>query len=199
MKLPREFYCRDGITVARELLGKILVCETKEGVTKGRIVETEAYMGTVDKAAHSYKNPASKRTRIQLSAGGFAYVYRIYGIHTCMNIVANLPGIPEAVLIRALEPVEGIDLMRRRRGTEDIRKLCSGPGKLCQAMDITMKDYGADLLCDRLFLEDGPVRPEEQILATKRIHIDYAEEAREFLWRFVIKDSPYVSLPPPKA
>ncbi len=193
MKCSRDFYNRDVLTVAEELLGKVLVHVTPEGVTKGRIVEVEAYDGAVDKAAHSYPNLRTGRTEVQFGQGGYAYVYLIYGMYHCMNIVVNTEGKPEVVLLRALEPVEGIGLMKRRRGTDKIRQLCSGPGKLTQAMGITREHYGHDLCSGDLYLEDGPAVPEEQILRTKRINIDYAEEAREFLWRFAEKDSPYVS------
>ncbi len=195
-KLSREFYNRDGLTVAKELLGKTLVHAGPEGITKGRIVETEAYMGTKDKAAHSYKNPASPRTRIQLGEGGYAYIYMIYGLHICMNVVANLPGIPEAVLIRALEPAEGIPLMEKRRGRRERKELCNGPGKLCQAMGITKVHYGEDLRGNVLYIEEGEAPPEGSILRTKRINVDYAKEAAAFLWRYVIRDNPYVSVRP---
>ncbi len=193
MKISREFYQKDGIAVARGLLGKILVHHTPEGVTKGKIVETEAYMGLTDKASHSYRGPKQGRTSIQYGPGGFAYIYFIYGMHTCMNVVANGPETPEAVLIRALEPVFGIELMKSRRNTGQVGQLCSGPGKLCQAMAITREDYGADLCGDVLYVEDAPPLPETDILASPRINIDYAEEAREFLWRFTIRDNPFVS------
>lgn len=193
MKINRNFYNRDGLTVSEELLGKTLVHITEEGITKGKIVEVEAYMGAQDKAAHSYGNLRSERTKIQYGEGGYAYVYLIYGMHICMNIVANRETIPEAILIRALEPLEGIDLMKKRRKTDNIKLLCNGPGKLSQAMGITKENYGDDLCGETLYLEDGIVIPKSKILKSKRINIDYAEEARDYLWRFTIKDNPYVS------
>lgn len=141
MKIKRDFYNRDALTVAEEILGKTLVHITDEGVTKGRIVEVEAYMGAKDKAAHSYGNLCSERTRIQYGEGGYAYIYLIYGMYFCMNIVTNLPDTPEVLLIRALEPLEGIPLMKSRRGKENVRLLCNGPGKLTQAMGITKQDF----------------------------------------------------------
>lgn len=193
MKINRNFYNRDGLTVSEELLGKTLVHITEEGITKGKIVEVEAYMGAQDKAAHSYGNLCSERTKIQYGEGGYAYVYLIYGMHICMNIVANRETIPEAILIRALEPLEGIDLMKKRRKTNNIKLLCNGPGKLSQAMGITKENYGDDLCGETLYLEDGIVIPKSKILKSKRINIDYAEEAKDYLWRFTIKDNPYVS------
>lgn len=192
-KLSREFYNRDVLTVAEEILGKTLVHKTKEGVAKGKIVEVEAYNGLCDKAAHSYQNLRSERTKIQYGQGGYAYVYLIYGMHICMNIVTNRKDLPEVLLLRALEPVEGIDLMKKRRGTNNLKNLCSGPGKLSQAMGITRENYGEDLCGDSFYLEDAPVLAPEEIRRTKRINIDYAEEAADFLWRFSVKGNPYVS------
>lgn len=192
MKLGRDFYERDTLTVAEEILGKTLVHVTPEGVAKGRIVEVEAYIGPKDKAAHSYRG-RTKRTEIQYGEGGFAYVYLIYGMYICMNIVTNHRDLPEVLLLRALEPLEGIDLMKQRRKTEQIKMLCNGPGRLSQAMGITMENYGEDLCGDSLFLESGTAVKKEQILRTKRINIDYAGEAKDYLWRFHLKDCPYVS------
>ncbi len=193
MKIERDFYNRDTLTVAEEVLGKTLVHVTDEGVTKGKIVEVEAYMGPKDRAAHSYRNLRSKRTNIQYGEGGYAYVYLIYGMYICMNIVTNKVDIPEVLLIRALEPLEGIEIMKKRRKTDDIKKLCSGPGKLCQAMGITKENYGDDLCGERLYLEEGPKLQKEQIVKSKRINIEYAQEAKDYLWRFTIKENPYVS------
>lgn len=193
MKLEREFYLCDGITLAKNLIGKVLVHETYEGTTKGIIVETEAYMGEIDKAAHSYKGKKEGRTNIQYGEGGYAYIYMIYGMYYCMNVVANKAEKPEAVLIRALEPLEGIELMEKRRKTDKKRNLCSGPGKLCQAMNITKEEYGLDLRSSRLYIEERNEESKIEIIASKRINIDYAMEAKDFLWRFTLKDSPYIS------
>lgn len=197
MKINREFYQRTALEVGKDLLGLILVHETKEGITKGRIVETEAYMGVVDKASHSYGNRKSVRTQIQYKEGGFAYIYLIYGMYSCMNVVCNKEDIPEAVLIRGLEPIEGIELMKKRRNTERILNLCSGPGKLCEAMGITREQYGMDLCGSRLYIEKGDfIRDkdeETQIEQSKRINIDYAEEAKDYEWRFTIKNNKFIS------
>jgi DNA-3-methyladenine glycosylase len=193
MKVSREFYQKDAVTVAQDLLGLVLVHETAEGVTKGIIVETEAYMGTRDAAAHSYKKGKSGRTNVQYLEGGYAYIYLIYGMYYCMNIVTNQPGIPEAILLRALEPLEGIKLMEQRRNTDKHKNLCSGPGKLCTAMNITQDNYGMDLCGSRLYLEEPEDKEPFEIIASKRINIDYSGEAKEYLWRFTIKDNKYIS------
>ena len=191
--LPRSFYERDTLTVAQELLGKTLVRKTADGVTSGIIVETEAYLGKIDDAAHSYKKN-SKRVTVQYGPAGFSYIYFIYGMHTCMNVTSGPLGSPEAILIRALEPKDGIELMRKRRNTEKIKNLCNGPGKLCQAMNITRELYGVDLCShdDGLWIESGLENIE--ISATKRINIDYAVNCRDNLWRFIIKDNCFVSV-----
>lgn len=194
MKLNRSLYTCGVLEASEKLLGKILVHRTKEGITKGRIVELEAYNGAIDKAAHSYPNRCTERTRIQFGEGGYAYIYFIYGMYYCMNIVTGRSNEPESVLLRALEPVEGIELMKKRRGTDKLRNLCNGPGKLCQAMGITKEQYGMDLCGDILYLEDAESVEPENILRTKRINVDYAEEAKDYLWRYIIKDNPFVSV-----
>lgn len=195
-KLGRKFYERDGITVAKELIGKVLVHETKDGTVKGRIVETEAYMGEHDAAAHSYKRRSpGGRTNIQYGEGGHAYIYLIYGMYCCFNVVANGRDIPECVLIRALEPIEGIDQMEKRRGTDKRKNLCSGPGKLCQAMAIDRTCYGEDLCGDVLYIEEWEDAFSQPVIeASPRINIDYAKEAAEYPWRFTEKDNGYLSV-----
>lgn len=187
MKLGREFYERDTLTVAKELLGKILVHDSPDGITKGTIVEVEAYCGYNDAACHSYKkNRSSGRTNALYYPGGYAYVYLIYGMYNCFNVVSNAADFPEAVLIRAIEPLEGIELMKQRRNTENMENLCSGPGKLCKAMAIDRNSYGLDLCGDILYIEEGQNIVPEDILPTKRINIDYSGKAKDYLWRFVI-------------
>lgn len=192
--LPRQFYQQDGLTLAKALLGKVLFRFRDGRLTGGRIVETEAYLGMEDPAAHSYKGN-TPRTRIQFGAGGYAYVYLIYGMHCCMNIVAAPEGVPHVVLLRALEPVTGLEWMEQRRHTNRVDNLCSGPGKLCQAMAIDRSCYGMDLLGEELWLEDGPEVPPQQIAVSKRIHIDYAGEAANWPYRFSVANSPYLSAP----
>ena len=151
-------------------------------------------MGTKDPAAHSYSGKPTGRTQVIFGDAGHAYVYLIYGMYYCMNIVNNDINIPEAVLIRALEPLEGIDIMKKRRIGRKLVDFCNGPGKLCSAMGITKEHNGMDLTGDQLYLE----RPENKELFTiersKRINIDYAKEAKDYLWRFTIADSPFLSL-----
>lgn len=196
-KLPREFYQQDGLELAPALIGKRLVHRTGEGAAGGLIVEVEAYVGPEDAAAHSYQGRRTARTAVQYGPGGFAYVFSIYGLHNCFNVVAGPPERPEVVLIRALEPTGGLDLMARRRGRADPLELCSGPGKLCQALGITKAQYGMDLCGEELFLEDAGLAPE--VAADKRINIDYAGEAVHYPWRFVWRDSPFLSVPVPFA
>ena len=184
MKLDRNFYKRSGLTVARELIGKKLVHCTDEGITAGIIIETEAYMGVDDAAAHSYKNLRTKRTEAMFNEGGHAYIYMIYGIYFCFNVVANVKDVPQCVLIRALKPTDGIDIMKRRRNKQSIKDLCTGPGKLTQAMNINMSLYNADLCGEELFIETTDLNV--QIETTKRINIDYAGEAANYPWRFVM-------------
>lgn len=190
-KLPRDFYLCDGLIAAEKLVGKVLVHDSPEGLTAGRIVELEAYMGETDKGCHAYGGRRTARTEVMYGEGGHAYVYIIYGMYDCMNIIVNREGVPHCIFLRALEPMEGIPLMERRRGTDKLRSLCSGPGKLCMAMDITRDLYGEDLCKDRLWLEDDGFRPE--ILRGRRINIDYAEEAAAFDWRFAEKGSRFLS------
>lgn len=199
MKLERSFYMRDALAVSGELVGKILVHETADGITKGRIVEIEAYKGDIDKAAHSYGRKRTERTEIQFGPGGYAYIYFIYGMHYCMNVVTGAENSPEVILMRALEPLDGIALMEERRKTVRKSNLCNGPGKLCGAMGIDKSCYGLDLCGNRLYVEDdGWEAGPGQVITTKRINIDYAEEAVDFPWRFILADSPYLSKRLPK-
>ena len=191
MKLARDFYLRDVNTIARDLIGKILVHETHEGITSGIIVETEAYRGPDDKASHTYNNKRTVRTEIQYKKGGFAYIYLIYGIYYCFNVTVNEPDKPEAVLIRALEPLEGIPLMMTRRRTRKLKDLCNGPGKLCAALAINKNSYGADLCGNNLYIrDDGKFY---DIMTSPRINIDYAEEYKFLHWRYYAADNIYVS------
>ncbi len=193
MKVKKEFYNGSSLEVAKELLGLILVHVTKEGVTSGKIVEVEAYMGTKDKAAHSYSGVATNRTKVMFGESGHAYVYLIYGMYYCMNVVTNVVNTPQAVLIRAIEPVDGIELMTKRRNGKKLKELCNGPGKLCIAMDINKENNGMDLTRNQLYIEYPKEKEEFQIEKSKRINIDYAEEAKDFLWRYTIKGNKFVS------
>ena len=164
--LPRTFYLRSVNRVAPELLRKLLVHDTPEGTTSGIIVEVEAYDGKTDKGAHSYPNKRAPRTEIQFGPGGFAYVYAIYGMHNCFNVVTGGEGDPQVALVRALEPVDGLELMTRRRNVRDRNALCSGPGKLCQALGITKAQYGVDLCISALHIEPYLDIAPEQIMVS---------------------------------
>ena len=199
MKIDRSFYVRDTLKVAKELLSCILVHRTAEGITKGRIVETEAYVGLEDKGAHSYKGRHTPRMDPLYKIGGFAYIYQLHGYNYCLNVVTQNEDMPQAVLIRAIEPVSGIDLMISRRKIDistrgKFKNLTNGPSKLCQAMDINTSLNGIDLCGNELYITSGNgFKPYEEIIATKRVHIDYAEEYRDKLWRFLLKDNEFVS------
>ena len=194
-KLPREFYTRDDtLQVARDLLGKILVVPTGTGErVSGMIVETEAYLGAIDKAAHSYGNRRTPRTEMMFAEGGTVYIFFIYGMYFQFNIVAGAVDVPHAILIRAVAPAEGVRVMRERRGQMKDANLTSGPGKLCIAFGIDKTYNGADLLGEKVWLEEGETLSEARIASGKRVGIDYAEEFAEKPWRFWVKDNSFVS------
>lgn len=194
-KLAREFYTReDTLQIARDLLGKTLVVPTAGGArVSGKIVETEAYLGAEDKAAHSYGNRRTKRTETMFAGGGTVYVFFIYGMYYQLNVVAGKEGVPHAILIRAVEPIEGIEFMRERRGRMKDSNLTSGPGKLCVALGIDKTFNNEDLLGRRVWIEEGAEINPEEITAGKRIGIDYADEYAEKLWRFWIGNNCFVS------
>jgi DNA-3-methyladenine glycosylase len=194
-KLPREFYTRpDVLAVARDLLGKKLVVPGRNGQrVSGIIVETEAYRGPEDRASHAWNGRRTQRTETMYGAGGTAYVYFVYGMYHQFNVVTNGEDIPHAVLVRALEPSEGLAVMRRRRRGRSERELTSGPGRLCLAMGIDRKLDKADLLGDRVWLEDGISISPRKIARGPRIGIDYAEKWIDKPWRFWVKDNPFVS------
>jgi DNA-3-methyladenine glycosylase len=193
-KLNRNFFVREVLTVAKELLGKIIV--KKNDVTlSGKIVEVEAYNGDIDEAAHTFTGK-TKRNSIMFGEGGFFYVYFTYGAHYCCNVVTGFEGQGTAVLIRAVEPIDGIELMIENRfgkkfATEkEILNLTNGPGKVCQAFGITKKHYGLDLTGDEIFLLNQPKVKDENIVVTKRIGI---KKSVDLPWRFYIKNNPYIS------
>ena len=194
-KLPREFYTRsDVLAVARDLLGKKLVVPGRNRQrVSGIIVETEAYRGPEDRASHAWNGRRTQRTETMYGAGGTAYVYFVYGMYNQFNVVTNVEDIPHAVLVRALEPSEGLTVMRRRRHGRSEYELTSGPGRLCLAMGIDRKLDKADLLGDRVWLEDGISISPRQIARGPRIGIDYAEKWIDKPWRFWVRDNPFVS------
>lgn len=202
MKLQRDFYNRPTLDVAEQLLGKNLVHNINGEKLTGKIVEVEAYIGAIDKAAHSYNYRRTKRTETMFGPPGHAYVYIIYGMYNCMNVVTQEEGEPAGVLIRAVEPIENMDtiaLNRFQKPMAELTKqqrtnLTNGPGKLCMAMNINKKvNNSMDLCGDTLWIEEGNKGNNFEIVKTTRINIDYAEEAVHFPWRFYIKDNPYVS------
>jgi DNA-3-methyladenine glycosylase len=196
MILKRPFYQQKTIQAAKNLLGKILIHESLEGKTSGRIVETEAYKGPEDKAAHSSGGRQTKRNEIMFKQKGHAYVYLIYGLYYCFNVTTgSIPGKPEAVLIRALEPIEGIDLITKRRPIKQTKpiNLTNGPSKLCMAMNISKTQNKTDVTTPPLYIKDAPPIDQKDLVATTRIGVDYAQEWKNKPWRFYIKDNKYVS------
>jgi len=188
MKLRREFYNRPTLKVAKDLLGKYLVVDKNGTKLSGKIVETEAYRGHYDPASHAYGG-MTPRNRIMFGEPGRAYVYFTYGMYYCLNIITERKGFPAAVLIRALEPIEGIEIMRRRRKKEKLEDLTSGPGKLCQAMGVDKLLNGADLIGKTIYAEDRS-EAAEKIISTIRIGID---EGKEKKWRFYLKGNRFIS------
>ena len=210
-RLSREFFARDGLVVAKELLGKVLVHKTSEGIVRGIITEVESYMGVEDKGSHTYGGRRTERTEPMFHKGGTSYVYFTYGMYHCMNITTGWENVPQAVLIRGVIPADSeseermlklrMDAVRRqlekkqadteaviKRREKAIRKnLADGPGKLCIAMEVTKADNDVDMVESTTFYvtEGIEIKPED-IKAGKRIGIDYAEEAADYLWRFYL-------------
>lgn len=196
-KLPLEFYQRsDVVQISQELLGKVLCTNIGGELTSGIITETEAYCGRGDKACHANNNTKTNRTEIMYRAGGNAYVYLCYGIHHLFNVVTNKKDLADAILIRAIEPVDGIETILERRGFDESEpKLTAGPGRMTQALGITTNIHdGTDLLGDIIWIEDRNISlAKTDITATKRIGVDYAGEDANLPWRFIIKDNKWVS------
>lgn len=193
--LGKNFYCRDVLVVAKELLGKILVKNDFRNPLAGKIVEVEAYHGDFDEAAHSFAG-ITKRTEVMFREGGYLYVYFTYGAHHCCNVVTGKKGQGTAVLIRAIEPLSGIDKMIKNRfgrnliSENEIFNLTSGPGKTCQAFNLNRSHSGTDLTGEKIFILNEPPVKKSEIGISKRIGIT---KSTEFEWRFFIKDNPYLS------
>lgn len=194
MKLEKNFFLVDGVTLAKNLLGKVLVRKIDNKILKARIVETEAYMGPLDKAAHSYKNRRTNRTEPMFLEGGHIYIYLIYGMYHCFNISANKKDIPEAVLIRAVEPLENIEYMKQLRNIKKDKDLSNGPGKLTKALSIDKTFNTLDITKNNYIWLENDDYSISSITQAKRIGIDYAEEYKDKLWRFYIPESKYVSV-----
>jgi len=195
MKLKREFYLReDTVEVARDLLGKLIVVPDGEGRrVSGMIVETEGYLGVEDRAAHSYGGRRTPRNEVMYGPAGRVYVFFVYGMYNQFNVVTGPADHPHAILIRAVEPVEGIEIMRERRGEMKDRNLTSGPGKLCIALAIDRALNGENLRGNRVWLEDHRSLSGDEIAVGPRIGIDYAGEDAEKPWRFWVRDNEFVS------
>ena len=202
-KIPREFYTSgDTLDIAQDLLGKLLVVPTASGErVSAMIVETEAYLGAIDKAAHSYGNRRTPCTETMFAVGGTAYIFFIYGMYFQFNVVVGAIDTPHAILIRAVEPFENIEIMRMRRNAKSKhpdrkmldKNLTSGPGKLCIALGIDRTFNNEDVLGEKVWLEDFKTFSAGEIASGKRIGIDYAEEFAEKPWRFWVKDNLFVS------
>ena len=192
--LQRSFFAQDTHKVARGLLGKLLVRRWRGKYMAGRIVEVESYVGVNDKACHAAKG-RTKRNEVMFGEAGYAYVYLIYGMYHCLNIVTERKNFPAAVLIRALEPVEEIDLMCKSRKTNVFNNLTTGPGKLTQALRITRALNGEDLISsDKMFVvDDGLKVGPDNIADSPRIGVDYAQEDAGLLWRYHVRNSEFVS------
>jgi len=201
MKLERGFYLRtDTARIARELLGKLLVVPAADGTrVSGMIVETEAYLGIGDRAAHSFGGRRTARNEVMYGLAGHAYVFFVYGMYNQFNVVCGPPEHPHAILIRAAEPVEGIEIIRSRRGSMKDRNLTSGPGKLAIAFDIDRSLNGEDLLGDRVWIEEYRKVRKQGISAGPRVGIDYAGEDAALPLRFWIAENPFVSRRPKPA
>ncbi len=187
-KLKRKFYNRPTLKVAKDLLGKYLVVQKGEKILSGKIVEAEAYIGTNDPACHASRG-MTPRNKVMFGPPGYAYIYFTYGMYHCLNLVTEKKGFPAAVLIRAIEPDQGMELMMKRRGMKNIKNLTSGPGKLCQAMGLDRSLNGEDLCSGRIWVED---RREgvSKIKSTSRVGVTNGKNKK---WRFYIYDSGFVS------
>lgn len=197
-KLSRKFYLRDDtIAIARDTLGKLLVVPDENGErVSAMIVEVEAYCGVEDRGAHSFGGRRTPRNEVTYGIGGYAYVFFIYGMYFQLNFVTGKKDSPHVLLVRAVEPVEGIDKMRERRGVMKDTNLTSGPGKLCIAMDINREKYnGVDLLGEKMWVENYRKIHDSEIAVGKRIGIDYAGEDAHKPWRFWLKGNDFVSRP----
>ena len=193
-KLKKEFYLNKSVTeVAVSLLGKRLCTNVDGQLTVGKIVETEAYSGRNDKACHFNNGRRTKRNEVMYAEGGLAYVYFCYGIHNMFNVVTNIVDQADAVLIRAVEPIVGIDVMMARRGLSKPNKVSSGPGNVCKALGIRLGHNQASLLADEIWIEDGSLFENSDVIAKPRVGVDYAGDNALLLWRYYLKDNIWIS------
>lgn len=195
-KLSIHFYNRpDVVQIAKELIGKIIVTKFNEVITSGRIVETEAYIGLLDRASHSFGGKRTARNEHMYAAAGTAYVYICYGMHHLFNVVTNKKNIPDAILIRALEPLQGIDIMLRRTGKKTFdHSLTKGPGNAAKALGITKNNSGVHLCKNEIYIADDGYLPENEVIGTsKRIGVESSGDAALMPYRFYIKGNRFVS------
>jgi len=185
-RLNRDFYTRaDVVQIAKELLGKVIVSNIDNQLTSGIIIETEAYAGPIDKASHAYNNKRTKRTATMFEMGGIAYVYLIYGIHHLFNFVTNIEGIPHAVLLRGIIPVDGLEAIQKRRNTTKQKGFTLGPGTAAQALGISTAMDGGNLQGDKIWVEDRKIDISANRIITKpRIGVDYAGDHAKWKWNF---------------
>ncbi|MNQ45826.1 3-methyladenine DNA glycosylase [compost metagenome] len=198
MKLPLSYYLnQDVIFLAKDLLGKVLFTQIEGQITAGIIVETEAYFGEIDKASHAYGGRRTNRTEIMYSEGGVSYVYLCYGIHHLFNVVTSVKNEPHAVLIRAIEPLTGTEIMESRRNMPVTKSaISSGPGSAAKALGIDNTFNQKDLGGEEIWVEDHGIRyAENDIVATPRVGVAYAQEDAFLPWRFFVKGNKYVSKP----
>ena len=191
-KRNKTFFRHQAAYVAKNILGDYLVLKNKRHTLIGKIVETEAYLGISDDASHSFRGKITPRNKIMYKKGGIIYVYLIYGKFWCFNIIVSKEGDPQAVFIRAIEPVRGIELMKRKKGVTDIRKLTNGPCRWTQSFSIDKSFLGKDITAKEIFIFSGPDK-KVTIVKAKRIGIDYAAESKNLPLRFYIKGNPFVS------
>lgn len=194
-KINKKEFLKDPFYVAKEvLLGSYLCSNIDSKFTVGKITEVEVYVGAEDKASHAYPNKKTNRNAIMFEKGGYSYVFFVYGMHNQFNVVTSPKDTANAILIRSLEPILGIETMKERRNTDNILNLTTGPGKLCKALGITREHNALDLSGDKIWI--SPKKENVEIIADKRIGIDYAEEYKDKLWRFLIKGNKFISKKP---
>lgn len=197
-RLTGDFFLHDSLEIAQALIGKVLVSEVNGQLTSGRIVETEAYLAPADKGSHAYKGKRTARTATMYLPGGHVYIYLCYGLHHLFNIVVGEEEVPHAILIRALEPLEGVDIMQERRQQKAAVRLCAGPGMLTQAMGISSSLDATNITKDNspvYIIDDGNAYSAKEIMGSPRVGIAYAGAWAYKDWRFRVKDSPHTSKP----
>ena len=193
-KLPLRYYHNaDVVFLAKDLLGKQICTNFNNKLTSGIIVETEAYRSIDDKASHAYLQRRTKKNQAMYLDGGVAYVYLCYGIHALFNIVTNREDVADAILVRAIEPIDGVNIMKQRSSKDNILQLASGPGKLSVSLGINISSNKEQLTADTIWIQNNQHIKDYQIVAKKRVGIHYAEEDANFLWRFYIKGNKYIS------